>query len=199
MPSREAFDWRGWLYKNFNRIGVPMKIRSMQFALPVVLVTAVVATSDANEHHRGFTASAQLSSFNEVPVIVTGAHGSLRLTLSDDETTLSFEFSWAGLSGNPAAAHIHVGQVGVNGGVTIFFCGGGGQPDCPQSTSGMVTGTATAANVQAVPAQGVEAGNLNQVLDAMRRGLTYANIHTPPQFGGGEARGQIHVRGRGDD
>jgi hypothetical protein len=176
-----------------------MNIRSMQFALPVLLATVVVASSDANEHHRRFTAFAQLSSFNEVPAILTGAHGTLRMSLSDDGTTLSFEFSWEGLSGNPAAAHIHVGQVGVNGAVTIFFCGGGGQPDCPQATSGMITGTATAANVVGVPAQGVEAGNLNQILDAMRRGITYANIHTPPQFGGGEARGQIHVSGERDD
>jgi hypothetical protein len=27
-------------------------------------------------------------------------------------------------------AHIHVGQPDVNGGVTVFFCGGGGRPAC---------------------------------------------------------------------
>ncbi len=174
-----------------------MKLSSMQFVVPALIVMGLVAKSDANEHHgRRFIATAQLSSFNEVPANLTGSHGSLRMTLSDDGTTLSFEFSWSGLAADPSAAHIHVGQVGVNGGVTIFFCGGGGQPLCPSGTSGSITGTATAANVL-VPSgnsQGIQAGNLNQILDAMRRGLTYANIHNAP-FPGGEARGQIHVRG----
>ena len=170
----------------------------MQLVLPVVLATAAVATSDANEHGRRFSAAARLSSFNEVPAIVTGSHGSFRATLSDDGTTLSFELSWEGLSGPPLFAHIHVGQTGVNGGGTIFLCGGGAQPDCPQETSASITGTATAANVQAIPGQGVDAGNLAQVLNAMRLGKTYANIHTP-RFMSGEARGQISVRGGGED
>jgi hypothetical protein len=63
----------------------------------------------------------------------------------------------------------------------------------------MIQGTVTAANVMAVPTQGLQAGNLSQILGAMRRGFTYANIHTPPQFAGGEARGQIFVRGMSDD
>jgi len=170
----------------------------MQLVLPVVLATAVVATSDANEQSRRSSAVARLSSFNEVPAIVTGARGSFRATLSADGTTLSFELSWEGLSGPPLFAHIHIGQTGVNGGVTIFLCGGDAQPACPQATSASITGTATAANVLAIPAQGVQAGNLAQVLNAMRLGKTYANIHTP-RFMGGEARGQISVRGGGED
>ncbi len=184
-----------WQCAKYFKGRAPMRIRSMQLVLPVVLATAVVATSDANEHSRRSSAVARLSSFNEVPAIVTGARGSFRATLSADGTTLSFELSWEGLSGPPLFAHIHVGQAGVNGGVTIFLCGGDAQPACPQATSASITGTATAANVLAIPAQGVQAGNLAQVLNAMRLGKTYANIHTP-QFMGGEARGQISVRSR---
>jgi hypothetical protein len=62
-------------------------------------------------------------------------------------------------------------------------------PTCP--TPGTpVTGTFTSANVIAVPTQGIAAGEFEELLRAMRRGLTYANVHSsicPP----GEIRGQI--------
>ncbi len=178
-----------------------MKARWMQLLVAVFLMTGPVASSQAgnNDDNPSFRAVARMSSFNEVPAIATGASGSFRATLSDDGTVLSFELSWSGLSGAPAVAHVHLGQFFANGNVSFFLCGGGGQPACPQATSGMIRGTVTAANVMAVPVQGLQAGNLRQILAAMRRGLTYANIHTPPQFAGGEARGQIFVRGVSDD
>jgi hypothetical protein len=179
-----------------------MKIRSMQLVLPVVLALAVVAPSDAKERSSsGFSFVARMSSLNEVPSLVTGGLGFFVATLSPDQTTLSFELSWSGLTGPPSAAHIHIGQVGVNGGVAVFLCGGGGQPACPQTASGSITGTATAANVVAIlppPGQGLQAGNLFQVLSAMRRGKTYANIHTA-LFPGGEDRGQIFVEDFSND
>jgi hypothetical protein len=177
-----------------------MKTRTMQLVVPILLATGAAAFAQANnDGDNRFRAVARMSSFNEVPSIATGARGLFRATLNDDGTVLSFELSWSGLSGAPAVAHVHLGQFFANGMVSFFLCGGGGQPACPPERSGMIRGTVTAANVMAVPSQGLEAGNLRQILDAMRRGLTYANIHTPPQFAGGEARGQISVRGEGDN
>jgi hypothetical protein len=54
-----------------------------------------------------------------------------------------------------------------------------------------VSGTATAANVIAVPAQGVAGRDFATVLDAIRSGVAYANIHTSAHPGG-EIRGQLH-------
>ncbi len=171
-----------------------MKTRWMQLVVPILLATGAAAFAQPNINgDNRFRAVARMSSFNEVPSIATGARGLFRATLNDDGTVLSFELSWSGLSGAPAVAHVHLGQFFANGMVSFFLCGGGGQPSCPAERSGMIRGTVTAANVMAVPAQGLQAGNLRQILDAMRMGLTYANIHTPPQFGGGEARGQISV------
>jgi hypothetical protein len=82
----------------------------------------------------------------------------------------------------------------VNGGVVFFLCGGGGKPACPASTSGTVTGTVLAADVVALAAQGIAAGDLAAVLQMIRAGLGYANMHTP-LHPGGEIRGQIRVRG----
>ena len=89
-------------------------------------------------------------------------------------------------------AHIHFGQEGVNGGVAAFLCGGNGRPACPQG-SGTVTGTITADNVKAIPAQGLEARDIGALIRAIKAGYAYANVHSQ-QFGSGEIRGQL-----GDD
>ena len=81
--------------------------------------------------------------------------------------------------------------------VTIFFCGGGGRPNCP-GASGTVTGTITALDVLPVPAQGIAGGDLDAVLRGMRAGVTYANMHTAAHPGG-EIRGQIVANDGEDD
>jgi hypothetical protein len=88
------------------------------------------------------------------------------------------------------AAHIHVGQTKVNGGVTVFFCGGGGRPACPQE--GTVEGDFTASDVIGLAAQQLEVNNLAKLLATIRAGQTYANVHTT-MSPGGEIRGQIHA------
>ncbi len=140
---------------------------------------------------------ASMNTFEETPAIVGNGTGHFSLTLHDD-MTMDFELTFSGLTGAPMVAHIHIGQRSVAGGVTIFFCGGGGRPACPNDTSGTVTGTITAADVMALPAQGIAAGDLAAVLRAMRRGDTYANMHTAAH-GGGEIRGQIQGGGGDDD
>ena len=72
----------------------------------------------------------------------------------------------------------------------IFLCGGGGQPACPAATHGMITGTITAANVTGPTAQGIAPGDLTSALEAVREGISYANMHTV-LFPGGEIRGQV--------
>ena len=175
-----------------------MKTRSLLIA-SVLLITGVVATSDASDNNPRRRFSARMSSFNEVPSIATGAHGTFRATLNNAETVLSFELTWSGLSGPPMVAHVHLGQFFANGNVSFFLCGGGGQPSCPATTSGTIRGTVTAANVMAVTTQGLRANDLAQILGAMRMGVTYANMHTM-QFPGGENRGEIFTsEGDGGD
>jgi len=92
-------------------------------------------------------------------------------------------------------AHIHYGPTKVNGGVMVFFCGGGGKPACPASTSGTVTDTITAADIVGPAAQGIPAapaGQFSDVLRAIRTGNGYANIHTA-NFPAGEIRGQVRT------
>jgi CHRD domain len=136
---------------------------------------------------------ANMIGFQEVPALNTTGHGRLQLSLT--ESQLTFRLDYSELSGPPLAAHIHVGQRHVNGGVSVFFCGGGGKPACPNSSSGTVSGTITAEDVLGPTAQGFEAGDLAALERAIRAGVTYANMHTL-KFPGGEIRGQIRP-GRG--
>jgi hypothetical protein len=164
-------------------------------AVVVALAGASIALASAGkgkDEDNGF--SAHLIGFNEVPANNTTGHGDLTFTMTS--TQITFKLVYADLSGPPAAAHIHVGQKNVNGGVSVFFCGGGGQPACPATTSGTVTGTITAANVVGPTAQGFAAGDLAAVERAIKAGVTYANMHTA-KFQGGEIRGQVRGGGGG--
>jgi hypothetical protein len=166
--------------------------RRLSYAVGVVLVICLVGASVAlasrGHDRKSPQFGATLIGLNEVPSLNTPGHADLALTVTD--TTIAFTLNYFDLTGPPMAAHIHIAQPGVNGGVSVFFCGGGGKPACPQTTSGTVTGTIAAADVQAIPAQGFVAGDIAPVIAALRQGFTYANMHTA-LFPAGEIRGQI--------
>jgi|SRR5262245_13246962 len=135
-----------------------------------------------------------MSGFEEVPALITGASGEFSAQISNDETEISYELSYSGLEGNVQQAHIHIGQAGVNAGVSVFLCGTPNFPGppgtqtCPQS--GTVTGTLTASNVIGPAGQGVSAGEFADLVRAIRAGVTYANVHSS-KWPGGEIRAQI--------
>jgi hypothetical protein len=147
------------------------------------------ANADARPPQREF--QTHLQGRHEVPVTLSTAQGDLRLTISDDESSIHFVLSYTGFQTPVLFAHIHIGQRNVNGGVALFFCGGGGRAACPQQ-AGTVEGDVTAADIMAIETQQLDATDLAKVLSAIRRGETYANIHsmTSP---GGEIRGEIRA------
>ena len=91
----------------------------------------------------------------------------------------------------------------MNGGIVIWLCGTATNPGpagtqtCPQS--GTITGTITAANViAAAAAQQLTAGELDEVIAAIRAGVAYVNVHTAVSPGG-EIRGQLRASDRDKD
>ena len=147
-------------------------------------VTVAVADNDESEF------SAKLKGFSEVPAVSTEARG--RFKADGDGNAIRFRLQYSGLEGPVRFAHIHFAQKNVNGGVAAFLCGGGGKPACPQS--GEVTGTITANDVIGPTDQGIAPGEIDELIAAMRRDKTYANVHSD-KFPAGEIRGQIE----GDD
>jgi hypothetical protein len=139
----------------------------------------------------------------EVPAISTVARGEFRASINRDDTEISYELRYSELEGNVQQAHIHFGQHGVNGGITVFLCtnlgnGPAGTQLCPPPPA-RISGTITAANVIGPGGQGIAAGEFAELIRAIRAGLTYVNVHSD-KFPGGEIRSQIHPgRRRGGD
>jgi hypothetical protein len=173
-----------------------MKIKNIGFWAIAAVMANLLAASVANSQTERF--SARLTGAQEVPPINTAGTGNFEMTIQ--QGTITFELTFADLSSPLSVAHLHFAPSKVAGGVMIFLCGGGGQPACPATTEGTITGTITAANVTGPTVQGIAAGDLDSALEAVRDGLSYANMHTA-NFGGGEIRGQVrrglgHGRGR---
>jgi CHRD domain len=157
----------------------------VQLGLAIALALAVVSTAAQAQ-----TFAVVLDGLQENPSISTAAIGLFIATIADDEQSINVMLSYNPLEGGMVlAAHIHVAREFVNGGIVINLCGAGGKPPCP-TPSGQVTATVTAADVVEVAAQGIAAGELAEVISAMRRGATYVNVHSTA-FPGGEIRAQI--------
>jgi CHRD domain len=173
-----------------------MKTKNISIWAIAALAVSLLAAPAAHSQTERFSAS--LSGAQEVPPINTSGTAAFEMTIQ--QGTIGFSLTFADLSSPLAVAHLHFAPSKVNGGVMIFLCGGGGQPDCPATTEGTITGTITAANVTGPEAQGIAPGDLDSALEAVRAGLAYANMHTA-NFGSGEIRGQVrrglgHGRGR---
>jgi hypothetical protein len=134
--------------------------------------------------------SASLSGGNEVPPINSAGIGNFRMTIRPEAINFSFLPTCHRRSACPTCICTQQSRRWRN----IFLCGEGNQPACPATTSGTIAGTITAANVTGPTGQGIAAGALDSALEAVRDGLSYANMHTR-NFPGGEIRGNVQRGG----
>jgi len=141
---------------------------------------------------------ASLKGYEEVPVVSTPATGFLTIRINQNAGTIDYELNYENLSGSVTQSHIHAGQMGVAGGVSLWLCQTAASPApaavaaitpvCP--TSGVVTGTLTAANVVGPAPQLIVAGDFDEIVAAIRAGVAYGNVHSSA-VPGGEIRGQL--------
>jgi hypothetical protein len=151
--------------------------------LSMALLAAIIAASPVFATGRSFHAF--LGGFEEVPSVLTNGSGFFHATVNRDGS-ISYFLKVRDLSSTFAQAHIHFGQKDVNGGVMVFLCGGPSVP-CAEE----VRGTLSAASVVgAATAQGVATGDIDAVIETLRSGNTYVNVHTA-NFPAGEIRGQV--------
>lgn len=137
-----------------------------------------------------------LSGYQEVPAVSSEASGKFEAKVPKGGGPIRYELRYRGIP-DVTQAHLHFGQKGVNGAIVVFICtdlGNGpvGTPDCPEG-SATLTGNITSDDVIDAAAQGIAAGELNEVKRAIRAGVVYANVHSSV-FGGGEIRAQLRAK-----
>jgi hypothetical protein len=162
--------------------------RSAVLALVLVGVVSVAFAGGLRQ------VRASLRGLDEVPSISTVARGNFTAEISEDEETVTWELSYADLQGTVTQAHIHFADRDVNGGISVFLCsnlgnGPAGTQPCPPPPA-TISGTFSAVDVIGPTVQGIAAGELAELIKAIRARHTYANVHST-LFPGGEARGQI--------
>jgi len=110
---------------------------------------------------------ASLSGYNEVPPVASVASGVVSMRMVADDGVLEVTFSVANLAGTLTGAHIHMGGVGVNGGVGLNLA----------PTSGSFSAT-------------YDIAGKSDLVTALRAGDAYVNVHSSA-YTGGEIRGQV--------
>ncbi len=156
-------------------------------------VTAAVAAG-GDDRSRFET---DLTGYEEAPTTFsTTGNGTFRAAISRSADEIRYTLTYSGLEGAVQQAHIHFGGKALANGISVFLCtnlGNGpvGTQACP--ASGRVTGTIRPVNVIGPTAQGIGLGEFDELVQAIRAGATYANVHTDLRPGG-EIRGQL-----GDD
>jgi hypothetical protein len=146
------------------------------------------------------------------------AQGQAIIKIAEDQLSFDFKLIASNID-NVVQAHIHCRPRGVNGGIFIWLypsvtsiaalTGPTGPQDGVLAEGTVVSGAAL--NVRTVAASATCPGGVANFADALSRirsGNAYVNVHTndgvaptntgPGDFPGGEIRGQLEDRGRGN-
>jgi CHRD domain len=173
-----------------------LKLAALVATAGVIGVIAVAVASGGSGQVRE-----KLTGYEETPLTVsTPGEGTFRVSISQSTDEIAWELSYADLETAVTQAHIHFGATAITGGISVFLCtnlgnGPAGTQMCPAQPA-EIQGTITPDDVIGPMGQGIATGEFDELIDAMRAGATYANVHTVDRPGG-EIRAQIEVnRGR---
>jgi hypothetical protein len=210
---------------SFKHVGRPVITarRLVLVLLTLIAMVSSAVARDDGRGDRNNRFAATLSGYNEVHFIAgdptstplippalrgaisTAASGKFSATLNKAGDVIDYELSYEALQGDVTQAHIHFGQRHTVGGIVVWLCQTQGTqapeavrdekitPICPQE--GTVKGTITAGQVLAPTAQGIDVGEFEELVRAIRAGAAYPNVHSA-LFTPGEIRGQIRETDR---
>ena len=137
---------------------------------------------------------------NEVPPRDTRAKGEATFVVSQDGQSVHYVLTVSQID-NPFMAHIHMAPAGANGGIVQWLFPSTAVAPGPTGI-GLTSGLLAKGDFTAATFVGQLAGkSMADLLDAMRAGKTYVNVHTssgvpgdtphPGNFPGGEIRAQL--------
>jgi hypothetical protein len=183
-------------------------VRSMRVKLALAVVVAGVlgVGAVALAGGGGNNLETDLNGYEENPALSTPGVGEFEARINRSETEIRYELTFDDLESEAQQAHIHFEKATNNGDVVAFLCTNLGNapaasdpPACP-AAGGTVRGTLDENDV--VPTgEGIEAREFDELIAAIRAGVTYVNVHSALRPTG-EIRGQIDRhdnRGHGDD
>ncbi len=166
----------------------------------IAATIAVVQVAVAAQGNGPSKVRETLSGYEEVPAISSTGGGEFHATIAPDGKSMTYELTYGKLEGDVLQAHIHLAQADVNGGIVLYLCsnlaapaGVPLPPACP--ASGTVTGELDADDVfNGAAAQGIGDDEFAEIVQALRAGKTYVNVHSS-RNPGGEIRAQIEQGG----
>lgn len=134
---------------------------------------------------------AHLTGKQEVPANESAATGQVVFKLKPNGEELTYRLIVANIE-NVLMAHIHVADAGTNGPVATWL-----YPSAPPAT--LIPGTSNGILNEGVITKANLIGSLagkelSELVNFMKAGRTYVNVHTS-QFPGGEIRGQVFGNG----
>jgi hypothetical protein len=156
-------------------------------------VAGLLATfSVAAPAHDELNFQARLSGAEEVPPVATDVRGRAHLQVKTDDSMMPTRIRFRlrlrtrmvepGLLGE-AGAHIHCGAVGANGPIAAFLAG-----RAEGGYNGRLEVRAILTDANVLPTNC--GASLAELVEAMKAGETYVNVHSVDNPGG-EVRGQI--------
>lgn len=138
-------------------------------SFPCACVPYVTAQLNPPQIEQPFTS--QMSGSEEVPPVDTTASGTAEFNFGSDG--IDYKPNVIDISG-VTSAHIHSGNVGENGPITVTLLNS--DTDTPiNQTNGILSQGSISANDLEGPMEGKE---LSDLVSAMSNGVTYVNIHT---------------------
>ena len=160
-------------------------------ALLAAGILTACGSSKSTQPNNTITFVATLTGANERPNPTNStATGTWTGTLNTQTNVMTYTLTYSGLSGTSSGAHIHA-QSDANGtaNVVLNFAtfAGATTPFTSGNSSGSAAGTV---NLSGGAVTGLTITG-DSLLKAINAGMAYVNVHSSPNFGGGEIRGQI--------
>lgn len=164
-------------------------------ALGVAAAGTLGVNAVANASDNSASLSEQLTGYQEVPALSTPGIGEFRASINTDASEIRYRETFSGLESDVTQSHIHFENRSNAGPIVVFLCsnlgnGPAGTQPCPAG-GGTITGTIRPADVgNGAAAQGLAAGEFDELVRAIRAGATYVNVHSVTRQSG-EIRAQL--------
>lgn len=167
----------------------------VKLAVVVAVVSAVAVVTTVAVAGGGKKIREELTGYEETPLALsTPGHATFKARVDKHGQRIDYRLSYADLESPVTQSHIHFGAEAQSGGISVFLCsnlgnGPAGTQACPPQPA-TISGTIVPKDVIGPAAQGIDPGQFGELVDAIRAGATYVNVHSE-KYAGGEVRAQL--------